>query len=258
MIEDLGEQQRRDRTVLAGNSGWSRIGGLLRWPPPHPWPARVGWRVAAVGTGFAVLGTAGAFLGDVGSIVGFGMALIGGALLAVAVAYRVRRSWPGLLITLAVALVSMVVADLASIGYLTAAGDRVTAVVAARECTQQRGDVVDCEYQWQDASGAVLVPDLLSDDRYQVGDSAELLVDPAGVVSVRPADTMSPDLVSLLVAVLGGPLLVLLVVRCLAVGEGWLPRRDAASATEPATATGEPASGAGPDPAGGTPAPAGG
>ncbi|WJK42500.1 hypothetical protein O7608_09040 [Solwaraspora sp. WMMA2056] len=256
MIEDLGEQQRRDRTVLAGNSGWSRIGGLLRWPPPHPWPARVGWRVAAVGTGFAVLGTAGAFLGNVGSIVGFGVALIGGALLAVAVAYRVRRSWPGLLVTLAVALVSMVVADLASIGYLSVAGDRVTAVVAARECAQQRGDVVDCDYQWQDASGAILVSDLLSDDRYQVGDSAELVVDPAGLVSVRPADTMSPDLVSLLVAVLGGPLLVLLVVRCLAVGEGWLPRRGA-------TATTDPASGAGPGPAagetpGGTPAPAGG
>jgi hypothetical protein len=230
VIEDLGERQST-RTAVAPTSRWGRLVNTLRWPPARPWPAWQGWLVAGAGLLLAVVGGAGVFIGDGAMVLGLGVAMAGGALVALAVAYRIRRSWPGLLVTLGSALIVLVLADQANIIYLNAFGDRVVATVAARECTPQRGGAVSCEYEWQDSTGATFVPNLFADDRFEEGDRVELVVDRNGWVSVRPADVMSPDSISLVVGLLGGPLLLLLVVRCLAVGEGWLPRRrQAASA----------------------------
>lgn len=231
MIEDLDERQST-RTAVTPTTRWGRLVNTLRWPPARPWPARQGWLVATAGLLLALVGGVGVFIGDGASVLGFGVAMAGGALVALAVAYRVRRSWPGLLVTLGSALVILVLADQASIIYLNAFGDRVAATVVARECTPQRGGAVGCDYEWQDDAGTTFVPDLLADDRFEVGDRAELVVDRNGWVSVRPADVMSPDSISLAVGLLGGPLLLLLVLRCLAVGEGWLPRRRQAAGAD--------------------------
>ncbi|MFV2019800.1 hypothetical protein [Micromonospora sp. LOL_023] len=221
VIEDLGEQNST-RTAVTPASRRSRLVNTLRWPQPRPWPARQGWTVAGAGLLLSLIGAVGVFIGDTASVVGFGVALVGGALIAMAVAYRIRRSWPALLVALGVALVGLVLADLASIAYLNISGDQVTATVATADCAAPRGGVVDCDYEWQDSAGTIPVSDLLSDDQYEVGDQADLVVDRNGWVSARPVDAMSPDPVSLAVGLLGGPLLLLLVVRCLAVGESWL------------------------------------